>query len=72
MEGLGFNAVSLGNASTRDVLNTVVYDLTGGEKSEELKKLKTALSAIDGEGEPLHIIGKGELDFLIILGANAQ
>ncbi len=72
LEAQGFNTASIGNASLRNVETTIVYDLTGGKKPDELKKLKTALKAIDGEGEPLHVITSGTLDFLVILGKNAQ
>ncbi|MBI2552001.1 LCP family protein [Candidatus Uhrbacteria bacterium] len=71
LEGLGFNPVGLGNSATRDVATTVIYDLAAGKKPADFEKLKTLLKAVAGEGEPLHIISKERLDFLIILGANA-
>lgn len=71
LETQGFNAASIGNASLRNVETTIVYDLTGGKKPDALKKLKTTLKAIDGEGEPLHLISQGKLDFVVILGKNA-
>lgn len=71
LESKGFEVASLGNASIRDVKTTIVYDLTGGTKTIEFEQLLTELKAIKGEGEPLHILGKGELDFLIILGQDA-
>ena len=72
LEGAGFNASTIGNASVRDVKTTIVYDLTGGKKSDAFTKLKSVLKAIDGEGEPSHLISRGKLDFLVILGQNAQ
>lgn len=71
LESLGFNPISLGNAPVRDVQTTIIYDLTGGMRPEEFTRLKTELGAIEGEGEPLEILRKGELDFLVILGSNA-
>ncbi len=72
LETLGFNPASIGNASLRDVERTILYDLTGGKNPDAFKKLKEALNAIDGEGEPLHLISHGHLDFVVILGKSAQ
>ena len=72
LEELGFNPASIGNASLRNVEKTIVYDLTGGKKSEAFKKLKNTLQAIPGIGEPLHLISQSKLDFLVILGKNAM
>jgi len=71
LERLGFNPVSIGNASLRDVATTIVYDLTGGKKKEAFEKLKTTLRAISGEGDPSHLISQNKLDFVVILGKNA-
>lgn len=40
-----FNVVKVGNAVTRDYSHTVIYDLTNGKKSEELKSLQTFFKA---------------------------
>ena len=71
LEAQGFNPASIGNATLRDVDETIVYDLTGGQKKEEFAKLREILKARDGEGEPLHLLSQGKLDFLVILGANS-
>ncbi len=71
LEALNFNVISLGNAPVRDVQTTVIYDLSNGRYPEKLAELKEEFQAIDGEGEPLNILRKGNLDFLVILGANA-
>lgn len=71
LEALNFNVISLGNAPVRDVQNTVIYDLSAARYPEKFAELKKELQAIDGEGEPLNILRKGNLDFLVILGANA-
>lgn len=68
LEIKGFDPISIGNASVRDVENTMVYDLTGNTKPEQFETLKNELSAVEGEGEPMHILRKGKLDFLVILG----
>ncbi|MDO8505124.1 MAG: LCP family protein [bacterium] len=71
LELVGFNTSTIGNGSIRDVKTTIVYDLTGGKKLDAFTKLKGVLKAISGEGEPTHLISKGTLDFVVILGQNA-
>lgn len=41
----GFEIVKIGNASDRGYSHTVIYDLTDGQKAEELQALQTALQA---------------------------
>jgi len=41
----GFDVVKIGNAIKRDYAQTVVFDLTNGEKSEELALLRSLLDA---------------------------
>ena len=55
----------------RDISTTLVYDLTGGQKKNELTRLVTLLKAAPGVGEPIHIISQGKVDFVIVLGKNA-
>lgn len=45
LEGSGFTVTTIGNAQNREVTKTVIYDLTDGEKDEELAALKEYLSA---------------------------
>ena len=40
-----YNVVKIGNALKRDKSKTVIYDLTNGEKSEELNELRSLLGA---------------------------
>ena len=71
LEAQGFNPSSIGNASLRDLEQTIVYDLTGGQKKSDFSKLKDLLKAREGVDEPLHLLSQGRLDFLVILGKNA-
>src|SRR3989339_344269 len=45
LNGNGYDVVKIGNAATRGYQHTVIYDLTNGQRSEELKKLKDFLQA---------------------------
>ena len=45
LDGQGFDVVKIGNASTRGYEHTVIYDLTDGQRTEELKALKDYLEA---------------------------
>jgi polyisoprenyl-teichoic acid--peptidoglycan teichoic acid transferase len=45
LNGEGFDVVKVGNAATRDYEHTVVYDLTNGQKTEELRALRDFLQA---------------------------
>lgn len=45
LDGLGYEVVKIGNAETRDYKHTVIYDLTNGQRNEELKALQTFLQA---------------------------
>lgn len=45
LEGSGFTVATIGNAANRESPKTVIYDLTDGEKDEELAALKEYLSA---------------------------
>ncbi|OGL99466.1 hypothetical protein A2318_01715 [Candidatus Uhrbacteria bacterium RIFOXYB2_FULL_45_11] len=40
-----FNVIKVGNAVTRDYTHTVIYDLTNGAKTDELKSLQTFFQA---------------------------
>lgn len=45
LDGQGFDVVKVGNAASRDYEHTVIYDLTNGQRSEELKTLRDYLQA---------------------------
>jgi polyisoprenyl-teichoic acid--peptidoglycan teichoic acid transferase len=92
LSGSGFNVLKIGNAQSREYPKTIIYDLTKGEKSDELSLLTEFLEAdvqesgtgwaLSNEVEPreLTVTPSGEeqvttpepIDFLIILGDNAQ
>ncbi len=81
--GLGYAANVAGNAATRDYEKTVIYDLTNGERPEELAKLKLMLNANvsasapvggfvqDGDGKRETVSGSST-DFLIVLGRSTD
>ncbi|MBT5808510.1 LCP family protein [Candidatus Uhrbacteria bacterium] len=45
LDGQGFDIIKIGNAVTRDFEHTVIYDLTDGQRSDELKALRDYLQA---------------------------
>ena len=45
LDGQGFDVTSIGNAATRGYEHTVIYDLTNGQRAEELKALRDFLQA---------------------------
>ncbi len=45
LDGQGFDVVHVGNAATRGYEHTVIYDLTDGQRTEELKALRDFLQA---------------------------
>ena len=45
LDGQGFDVVKVGNAVSRDYAHTVIYDLTNGQRSDELKALRDYLQA---------------------------
>ncbi len=45
LNGNGYDVMKIGNAATRGYKHTVIYDLTNGQRAEELKKLKEFLQA---------------------------
>ena len=83
----GFNITDISNADSRGYERTIIYDLTEGKKSAELEVLKEFLSAdiaqsVEGWLLSPEIVprelnvdspsGEEGVDFLIILGQNAQ
>jgi len=80
---LGYETMAVGNAGRRDYQQTVIYDLTNGEKSEQLIELKrllhanVSLSSSVSDGTNQVVFGKDlskerivspDIDFFIILG----
>lgn len=45
LDGQGFDVIKIGNAASRGYEHTVIYDLTDGQRAEELKALKEFLQA---------------------------
>ncbi|MEK7665937.1 MAG: LCP family protein, partial [Patescibacteria group bacterium] len=45
LQSEGFEVVQVGNAADRNYTHTIIYDLTNGQKSEELEALRSALQA---------------------------
>ncbi len=87
LSGTNFSVTSIRNADSQDYQTTIIYDLTGGEKSEELQTLKEFLEAdvamttagwiFSETVEPRELTVEeptaedDSVDFLIILGQNA-
>jgi LCP family protein required for cell wall assembly len=46
LESSDFNVVKYGNASNKNYNQTIIYDLTGGEKPQTLNSLKSLLDAV--------------------------
>ncbi|MDQ7814566.1 MAG: LCP family protein [Patescibacteria group bacterium] len=79
LESLGYNINATGNATKRGFEKTIIYDLTGGKKPEELAKLKKMLSAdvssptVEGktvkpDEQTTETLYVSSTDFLIVLG----
>ena len=87
LEFMGYETLALGNANRRDYQTTVIYDLTNGQKSDELAELKkkleanVSLSSASSDGRYSFVFGKDlskepitseEVDFLVILGEDSH
>ena len=77
-----FNIIHIGNAERQDYLQTIIYDLTGGRKIEDLEKIKNLLK---NKIEEINVLSfstdlsdnsslnlNRQADFVIILGQNAD
>lgn len=64
----GYKVVKIGNAQEQNYEKTVIYDLTDGDKQEELENLKTKLNANIASGATQGLTNSSDVDFLIILG----
>lgn len=85
LERKGIYVTKVSNAIYTDIDNTVIYDLTGGQKTASLKEIKSYLpnsrisfiipeELLDEEinvADP-EVPNKSKADFLIILGKDAQ
>lgn len=64
----GFTVAKIGNAESFDYRATVVYDLTGGKRADDLKKLKELVGAAKSvRGQPKAGAGD-DTDFVVIIG----
>lgn len=82
LERLGYNIIKYGNGQTQDYQQSVIYDLTSGEKKKTLKWLKEELSAYVSKTLPESLIKmypslnatststEEHPDFIGILGTN--
>ena len=73
LKKLGYTIMSTGNAPKRGITTTVIYDLTNGQKVNELVNLKKTLNANIGSA-PLSELGTtvpSGTQFLIILGESS-
>ncbi|MCX6743199.1 MAG: LCP family protein, partial [Candidatus Parcubacteria bacterium] len=69
LKGKGFEVAKISNAQKQDLAKTIIYDLTNGQKTEELGNLKNYLKADATLDKPsANIIYSSNIDFLIILG----
>ncbi|MFA5188442.1 MAG: LCP family protein [Patescibacteria group bacterium] len=69
----GYEVIKIGNAQKQDFTTTVIYDLTNGQKVEELQDLKAKLNANATFNQPEPgITYSANIDFLIILGQDQQ
>lgn len=73
LEEKGFEVVKTGNAEARDRDTTIIYDLSDGSRTEELKKLRELLNAdvVKYLGAPT-AQAEGDVDFLVVLGTDQQ
>lgn len=73
LKNKGFTVIKIGNATQQNFAKTIIYDLTTGQKPEELAELKTKLNADTSVSKPDSIITySSNIDFLIILGQDQQ
>jgi LCP family protein required for cell wall assembly len=76
LEKYSFNIVGTGNAVERNYEQTVVYDLSAGQKNESLITLKKLTGATQAFNSPDWLepykAGDNKSDFLLILGTDAN
>lgn len=67
----GYKVITIGNAAEQNYEHTVIYDITNGEKEDDLQKLKESLNALTLDSAPDDITYNQTIDFLIILGSDS-
>lgn len=77
LEKYDYDVVKVGNAPTRDYQNSIIYDLTYGDKNEPLESLQTLTNAKQIFNSPEWIKeyrdnAEEKADFILILGAKAE
>ena len=71
LKSTGYKIVKIGNAEKQDIASTLIYDMTNGQRSEDLNELKTKLNATLATDKPDWLNTQNiEADFIIILGQN--
>jgi len=77
VRSLGYEVVDIGNAPNQDYEQTIIYDLTLGQKPNTLAILKNRFDAETKAGSPIWLnkannatIAQGQADLLVILGKN--
>ncbi|HVM90904.1 MAG TPA: LCP family protein [Verrucomicrobiae bacterium] len=69
----GYQAVNDGNASHRQYAKTMIFDLTGGRKPEDLNKLRVELDADVSLSSPVSVTGtKGTLQRFVYPDATSK
>jgi LCP family protein required for cell wall assembly len=76
LEHYDFKVIGTSNAVERNYQQTVIYDLSSGEKNESLATLKTLTGATQAFNSPSWLeqykTGDNKSDFLLILGTDAN
>jgi len=76
LEHYDFKVIGTSNAVERNYEQTVIYDLSSGEKNESLATLKTLTGATQAFNSPSWLeqykTGDNKSDFLLILGTDAN
>lgn len=76
LKGANFSITGTGNAIERNYEQTVVYDLTSGEKNEALTAIRKITGATQAFNSPDWLeeykSGQNKSDFLLILGTDAN
>jgi len=70
LKKLGYEVTKYSNAQKQDFQQTIIYDLTNGQKNEALQNLKTKLNATLEFPKPDWLSIDTNPDFIIILGQN--
>lgn len=72
----GFSIMQVANAPERDYSNSVIYDLSDGEKKNSLKILANLIGATESDNLPNwaidYTIGSSSPDLILVLGSQAD